>query len=242
MIPAIDILLRLLIAHLIADFFLQPRKWIDERNRRHYRSSKLAIHSLLHSLLAWLAVGDLYIWQIPVVIFLSHYLIDLFKSYKKTGHTGWFLIDQALHLLVIIVLWSVLYAPEVSFGLSRLYYDTQLLTVTLAILILTVPSAILISLATRRWRKKLEEDKKKTLKDAGMWIGIIERLLVFLFALSGQYEAVGFLLAAKSIFRFGDLRKAREKNQTEYLMIGSLLSFGIAVLVSVLVKYLLAGS
>lgn len=40
-------------------------------------------------------------------------------------------------------------------------------------------------------------------------------------------EAVGFLLAAKSVFRFGDLRDDQDRKRTEYVLIGTLLSFGL---------------
>jgi hypothetical protein len=48
--------------------------------------------------------------------------------------------------------------------------------------------------------------------------------------LVGCMEGIGFLLAAKSIFRFGELTKPREVKITEYVMIGTLSSFTIAIL------------
>jgi hypothetical protein len=47
------------------------------------------------------------------------------------------------------------------------------------------------------------------------------------------------LLAAKSIFRFGDLKEARERKLTEYILIGTLLSFGIAIATGIVVRYLI---
>lgn len=237
MISTVTILIRLIIAHLIGDFFLQPHSWVEQRNKLHFRSGKLYVHSFIHALLAWAAVWDLEKWPVPCVIFLTHLLIDALKSYQRQHKMEWFIADQLLHLLVIGALWQWMSGFEVD--MKSYFSDITILTVIAAILSLTTPTAILIGIATRKWRKKLEEDKKKTLKDAGMWIGIIERLLVFIFVLNGQYEAVGFLLAAKSIFRFGDLRKAKEKNQTEYLMIGSLLSFGLAVVISLLARQII---
>jgi hypothetical protein len=52
----------------------------------------------------------------------------------------------------------------------------------------------------------------------------------------GYFDAIGFLLAAKSIFRFGDLKEAKDRKLTEYVLIGTLLSFGIALLIGLLVK------
>ncbi|RYE13805.1 MAG: DUF3307 domain-containing protein, partial [Sphingobacteriales bacterium] len=50
-----------------------------------------------------------------------------------------------------------------------------------------------------------------------------------------HFEAVGFLLAAKSIFRFGDLKEAHDIKLTEYVLIGTLLSFGMAIVTALLV-------
>lgn len=68
----------------------------------------------------------------------------------------------------------------------------------------------LIALAIKSWRLDIPKEREPLYK-AGRWIGILERLLVFVFVLLGQYAAIGFLLAAKSIFRFGDLREAKTK-------------------------------
>lgn len=68
---------------------------------------------------------------------------------------------------------------------------------------------------------------------------MLERLLILLFVLIGQWAGVGFLLAAKSIFRFGDLNEAQDRKLTEYIMIGTLLSFGIAMLGALVLRWLL---
>jgi hypothetical protein len=44
------------------------------------------------------------------------------------------------------------------------------------------------------------------------------------------------MIAAKSVFRFSDLAKARQRKLTEYVLIGTLLSFGFAILTGILVK------
>jgi hypothetical protein len=85
-----------------------------------------------------------------------------------------------------------------------------------------------------KWNiSKLTKDNE-SLKDAGTYIGILERLLVFIFIVVGHWEAVGFLITAKSVFRFGDLTASRERKLTEYILIGTLISFGIAIVISLL--------
>jgi hypothetical protein len=70
-------------------------------------------------------------------------------------------------------------------------------------------------------------------------LGILERLFIFFFILLKYWEGIGFLLAAKSVFRFGDLSKSEDRSLTEYILIGTLLSFGMAIATAVGYKYLL---
>ena len=60
---------------------------------------------------------------------------------------------------------------------------------------------------------------------------MLERVLILTFIFVGYSEGIGFLLAAKSIFRFGDLQKSSELKLTEYVLIGTFLSFAIAIMV-----------
>lgn len=63
-------------------------------------------------------------------------------------------------------------------------------------------------------------------KRMGFWIGCTERLIILTFVLANHYDAVGLLIAAKSILRVSD-QQARK--QTEYVLLGTLLSLAIAV-------------
>lgn len=70
-------------------------------------------------------------------------------------------------------------------------------------------------------------------REAGALIGSLERLLTLCFVLLGEFEVIGFIIAAKSILRFKD----NERPKTEYVLAGTLLSFGIAILMGILLKY-----
>ena len=71
-----------------------------------------------------------------------------------------------------------------------------------------------------------------SLANAGSYIGFLERLFIFVFIVTNHWEGVGFLLAAKSVFRFGDLKEAHDRRLTEYILIGTLISFGLAIAIS----------
>jgi len=231
MMPGLDLLFRLLIAHVLGDFLLQPRGWVDQRTENHHRSIALYLHGALHGVLALVAIGDLSRWPLTLLVFVTHIAIDLLKSYQDPKSAKWFVIDQTLHALVLIGIWVWVsgYAP--ADDLRSFWLDERTLAAILSVIMLTRPVGILIAVFTGRWSSQLS-DRADNLPNAGMWIGIIERLLILAFVLGGVMEAVGFLLAAKSVFRFGDLRDAHDRMRTEYVLIGTLLSFGIAIGVS----------
>lgn len=114
--------------------------------------------------------------------------------------------------------------------------------------ILTFPASSAIGYFFKRWqtsfdaeeKEELDTDLKDGLKSAGKIIGILERVLIFTFMIIGQYEAIGFLIAAKSIYRFTDLKSSSERKFSEYVLIGTLLSFIIAILVGIIIRKLIS--
>ena len=88
------------------------------------------------------------------------------------------------------------------------------------------------------YQVKPKEQKNEALSHAGAYIGMLERLFIFGFIVIQYWEGIGFLLAAKSVFRFGDLSRAEDRKLTEYILIGTLLSFGLAILIALGYNYL----
>ena len=104
------ILLRLLFAHVLSDFFFQSKKICDgtqSKPKRKYVYQLL--HSSIHALMAYLFVADWSNWIAPSVIFISHTLMDYIKvEYMKKSAASFF-IDQFVHIAVIVVLWLSLF-------------------------------------------------------------------------------------------------------------------------------------
>jgi len=73
--------------------------------------------------------------------------------------------------------------------------------------------------------------------NAGRIIGMLERILIFLFLLENQYAAIGFILAAKGFTR---LKELDDRSFAEYVLIGTFLSALAAIIVTLLVKSILA--
>lgn len=226
---------KILLAHLIGDFILQPTKWVKDKEEKKEKSVYLYLHTLLHLLLVLLFVTkkDFIIYAIALAV--SHGIIDLvkLKFQKKKTKRIWFSVDQILHLIVIIFI--VIVYQNISIASYDL--DEKMWYFITGIVLLMNPTSLIIKNIISIWTPENKNKKDHSLQNAGNYIGILERLFIFCFILTNHFEAIGFLLAAKSIFRFGDLKEAKDRKLTEYVLIGTLLSFGIAILVGLVVNY-----
>lgn len=233
------VLIKLILAHFIGDFLLQPKSWVDEKEIHKAKSLKLYIHILIHGLLVLLVLWDFNHWLLALLIMAAHGIIDTIKLYaqKESNKSYWFIIDQALHITSILVMWFLIFKPEID--LNKLVASTEIWIYATAILFLTVVSGIVMRELMSSWSKALNESNEESLNNAGKYIGMLERIFVFTFVVTGNWEGIGFLLAAKSVFRFGDLKESKDRKLTEYILIGSLLSFGIAIAVGMLVLKLI---
>ena len=220
--------------HVIGDFILQPDKWIHSRNEKHFRSPYLYLHAAIHFLLALIFVANKG-WWLAVLIGLGHVLFDGLKSWLKKSDLIAFMIDQLLHVAIIILGVALLLQINLWSELSELLQTEIFWCYFLGYLLVIALYPKLISFATKQWRKDIPEDREILYK-AGRWIGIIERVLILSFVFIQQFGAIGFLLAAKSVFRFGDLKDGRDKGHTEYVLIGTLLSFGLTILTGLFIN------
>ena len=227
---------KLILAHIIGDFILQSNSWVADKEKKQLKSQYLYLHVLIHAVLSFIFLWDINLWWIPVLIGITHFIIDALKLQFQKPKTRklWFFIDQALHILVILGI-SV-FVKEINF---EIFNNSELLKYLTAAVFLTTPASMMIKILLSSWSPITVEHSKvqtESLTNAGKYIGILERLLVFVFIVVNHWEGVGFLIAAKSVFRFSDLAEAKQRKLTEYIMIGTLLSFGIAVLLGILVK------
>lgn len=174
---------------------------------------------------------------LALVLAISHGLIDFLKlSFQKpVTKRNWFVVDQILHLVIIASIVTIYENLKVDLS----FFNNWFWIILTAILFLTKPTSMILKNIISIWSPENISENDKSLENAGNYIGILERLLIFCFLMTNHFEAIGFLLAAKSIFRFGDLKEAIDRKLTEYVLIGTLLSFGIAILVGLLSQYLI---
>ena len=229
------IFVKLLLAHLLGDFLLQSTSWVLDKENKKHKSKYLYFHTFLHGILAWIFVGEMAFGWFALALALAHGCIDLMKLQFQKSETKrkLFVLDQILHLITISIIVGLYKNLSVDFSV----FNNQFWVLVTGILFLTKPTSIILKNIISIWTPESKNNNDDSLENAGNYIGILERLFVFCFILTAHFEAIGFLLAAKSIFRFGDLKEAKDRKLTEYVLIGTLLSFGIALLTGFLVQY-----
>lgn len=232
------VLTQILLAHLIGDFLLQSGSAVKQKEAKKWRSPFLYAHIALHFALILLITWNLSLWLAALIIAVTHLIIDGLKlQFQKDGNRMfWFFADQVMHLAVILAVWYFFIGHDAS--LPEFWNPSYWYIITGAVL-LTMPAGIVIGVLLSPYADSTGEHAADSLPNAGRYIGILERLLVFLFILLGQWAVIGFLLAAKSVFRFGDLTRARDRKLTEYILIGTLLSFSMAIGVGLSVMFMI---
>lgn len=235
----------LLAAHAVADFVLQF-DWIMARKRRW---SVFTLHIAIVAATAALALG---VWPGNLLeaglavgaVAAVHAVLDGLKTWGRApapfvGARGWsfeaYCFDQIGHLISIAVI-AALFPGAFAAGVWAAHTpDGGALAVTglafvAGFLIATRTGQFFVAEFMARFELKETKDgadDDRGLVNGGAWIGLLERAFTFVLVLAGRFDAIGFLIAAKSILRFS--YAAKDRSRSEYVIIGTLISFGWAV-------------
>lgn len=233
------VFIKLLLAHLLGDFVLQPNSWVKDKQERKIKSVYLYLHAGIHGILVLVLLWDLSYLLLALLITIVHWGIDLLKIYAEQEQTGlkWFLLDQFFHIISITGLYIAWSKPDIVW--ADQFNNMKIWLLLTSVLWITWVASLAIGKVLQNWTKEISTEGDDSLTQAGTWIGILERLFAFLFVITGNWAPIGFLLAAKSVFRFGDLRTAADRKLTEYILIGTLLSFGIAIVTGLIFNHLI---
>ena len=171
----IALTIKLLLAHIIGDFILQPNSWVEAKKTKTYTSKYFYFHGLVHliALMLVLKFNVTYGFSIATIV-VSHLLIDLakLKLNNKMNPRILFILDQLLHFIVIM---TVVYIHEpFQIDFEKIYATEVLLTI-IVILCITSVSSVVIRIIMSKWIFE-EEKPDDSLQDAGKYIGILERL------------------------------------------------------------------
>lgn len=230
----IQLLILQFTAHLLADFIFQPQRWCDIKETKVF-SRYLFYHTAIVFFTSYLLSFDWGFWKAALVLTLIHFVIDAFKSLTilRAPVKYLFFIDQFLHIITftgIVIFYN--YWCGIQFLVPM---DTKVLAIVAGFVLCAKPTNIIIKFLLKAFSIETPTDdpfneEGKSLPNAGKLIGITERFLALGLILLAQYEAVGLIIAAKSILRFNATQKS------EYVLIGTLLSFGIATLAGICIN------
>lgn len=159
----------------------------------------------------------------------------------------WFFgLKQVIHWTTLFIFWIVVTDQWFELQQSVKSFSGRLpfwlpLLIALAYLFILHPTSKLIRILLNPWISEINEEDSgnANLANAGKLIGFLERTAVLTMILLNQFAAIGFILAAKSVFRFGDLRDDQGRKLTEYVLLGTFSSFVITLFVGLAVKGIL---
>jgi hypothetical protein len=123
-------------------------------------------------------------------------------------------------------------------------WQVQALKIAAGLVLQVWCGSLVLGICLRPFLRQIEQTRTETeastsrgFADGGKVIGYLERILIYVFVLAGELAAVGFLVAAKSILRFGELKDSEHRMESEYIIIGTLASFAYGIAVATLVKW-----
>ena len=248
-----EIFIPLFSAHVLGDFLLQNDEWVK---RKKYLPVLLK-HVLVLAVLSYILVGIFLAWQLALVVFISHALIDAIKTRSERDNLFVFLLDQCVHILILILMSSLVVRwnlyPDAGLWLGWFgpgYLDFLILFTGAVVCIyvggFVVGYGVAPLLAKIEARDAHDEEQgdmravqARGFEDGGRIIGYLERALIFILVIANQAGAIGFLIAAKSVLRFGEVRQRENRMEAEYIIIGTLLSFTFGLLIAFTTMHLL---
>lgn len=234
-------LLVLLVAgHVMGDFLLQSRRMAEAKELRlGPMFAHGAVVLVAHAVVAWPFLN----WPLAVVLLVLavvHTLLDIVRS-RACGAWGAslsaFFTDQSLHLVSVFVFWRLAVAwnggaPAVwSPRPDWLLWYARWSAIVAAYVFNGKGGTRVVRGVLERFPRAVPSDTSESGDEyeMGRTIGTLERYLALTLVLFGQWVALGFIIAAKSIARFPEMTGRRHKDFAEYYLIGTLVSMLVAL-------------
>ncbi len=218
----IELLIALVTAHLLADFVFQNTHMVLNK----HRPLIMLMHGLhVFPLPALFSGGAM---MLSLGIALSHVAIDLVKVHLAPDTLRTYLVDQGAHFAVLLM--AVMWLPDAVLAHWWPPLSTDMIQIALVLsgfITTTMVGGVAVGHLMARFKS---EAQPEGLEYAGRMIGLMERGLIFLMVMIGEPSGIGFLIAAKSILRFDTV--SRDQKMSEYVIIGTLASFGWALAAS----------
>ena len=222
--------LSLFSAYLISEFPLRPHRADGTTGPWH-----LVQHLVTLAVLSTAALGA---WHPTIIAVLVAVRLATAAVPEPRTSLRRLIVQQGLQIAAIAgVAW--LFPTAFGDGWGRYLAQPTLahalvaLTLTAGLILSVQAGGVVIGLATQPFRDQVDDDLIRGLRNGSLYIGWLERSLVMLLVLVNQTAGVGFLITAKSILRFSDVQDPKHRMASEYIILGTFMSFGWGLLVAV---------
>lgn len=234
----------LLIVHFIADFTLQSAEWANKKTQKlRFLFGHALIYAAVMAVAVFVTIPANKGWLPFVIIAVSHLAIDWIrvasdkKSKKPVTFFCSFVIDQILHIAIIVILVKVFslntqYTTWFSDWSTKVPLDDYLRYLLLFVIIWD-PASVFVKKLSLYVSGKVNTAANNEEAPVGSIIGKMERLIITMLVLCNQIGAIGFVLTAKSLARYKQLS---EKDFAEKYLVGTLTSTAIAIVAALLLK------
>lgn len=145
---------------------------------------------------------------------LNIFIVELIKNISFLLPSFLNNIEPDYYKIIVVAFGALLLLNEINFLIRYLFEELKLYPVF-------------------NNENKVVDEKEY---NAGRIIGMLERILIYLFVLVDQITVIGFIIAAKGFTRFKELDK---RDFAEYVLIGTLLSSFFALIISFFIKKIL---
>lgn len=237
------LLWRLLLALFVSDFFLQ-NGWLIKSKKYIWG---LVLHCLIYFAVMLIFTANLLsakvILTLLILTFL-HGVVDYGKNllHPLLDNKEWllFLVDQLIHIITIILaVWFISITDRIYIlsCVNRLSVD--LMFQYLILFTITVFGGIFFTDSILKVILKEIYEKDNHQYRASRFIGMSERFLITIAVLIGHYELIGFLIAAKSLMRLPEIQDRNTENYSNYILVGTLVSYSWALSIALLFNKLL---
>lgn len=232
----------LLLGHILSDFYLQNDTTIDIKSSEkisflNFYKTEIFKHAVVYIFLSSLILTiysseNLIDYCVLFLAFISHGFIDYLKIKFLNKYEGYkkqiFLLDQGIHILILFLLSEYISMNFTS--LSWITLDNTYLSYIIVLLLIGKTANVIFGILLNNYKPENQE-MNDGFKNVGGLIGIMERILIFMFLLTGNMGSIGFIIAAKSVVRY---KKLSDTQFAEYFLLGTFFS----VLYTLLTYYL----
>lgn len=237
------LLLKLVAAHLAGDYLFQSARVATQK----HRAGLLVLHALIHgALLALVALSEpagARPWLALAGLLAAHAAIDAWTSRLTPRDVRLLALDQSLHALTIAGAVALARPSETAAfagAVRGTFAHAPIYVLGTGFIAAVWAGAVVVGRWVEPFAVHLGE-RRPGLARAGRMIGLLERAIIFVAMLLRVEALVGFVVAAKAILRFPEIREPGQRELAEYVLVGTLASVFWAVLMGVLTRWALMG-